>query len=100
MVTFTITPFPIYLAEAAKVTEVDYEDEMNGLESNDDESDGEMGMDDTEDGDEAESMKLQKLAAQVCQVLTDLPLPKMFFVLLKLSLCQFPCSLGKVLQIC
>ena len=69
MVTFTITPFPIYLAEAAKVTEVDYEDEMNGLESNDDESDGEMGMDDTEDGDEAESMKLQKLAAQVCQVL-------------------------------
>ncbi|XP_013630296.1 PREDICTED: importin beta-like SAD2 isoform X1 [Brassica oleracea var. oleracea] len=52
------------LAEAAKVTEVDYEDEMNGLESNDDESDGEMGMDDTEDGDEAESMKLQKLAAQ------------------------------------
>ncbi|KAL0673798.1 hypothetical protein Bca4012_001779 [Brassica carinata] len=31
---------------------------------NDDESDGEMGMDDTEDGDEAESMKLQKLAAQ------------------------------------
>ncbi|XP_048608383.1 importin beta-like SAD2 isoform X1 [Brassica napus] len=52
------------LAEAAKVTEVDCEDEMNGLESNDDESDGEMGMDDTEDGDEAESMKLQKLAAQ------------------------------------
>ncbi|KAF8079661.1 hypothetical protein N665_1010s0008 [Sinapis alba] len=54
------------LAEAAKVTEVDYEDEMNGLESDDDDdgSDGEMGMDDTEDGDEAESMKLQKLAAQ------------------------------------
>ncbi|CAH8330930.1 unnamed protein product [Eruca vesicaria subsp. sativa] len=55
------------LAEAAKVTEVDYEDEMNGLESDeeddDDGSDGEMGMDDTEDGDEAESMK-QKLAAQ------------------------------------
>ncbi|KAJ0261946.1 Importin beta-like SAD2 [Hirschfeldia incana] len=56
------------LAEAAKVTEIDYEDEMNGLESDEDEdddgSDGEMGMDDTEDGDEAESMKLQKLAAQ------------------------------------
>ncbi|KAL0710541.1 hypothetical protein Bca4012_017519 [Brassica carinata] len=56
------------LAEAAKVTEIDYEDEMNGLESDDDDdddgSDGEMGMDDTEDGDEAESMKLRKLAAQ------------------------------------
>ncbi|KAJ4866585.1 Importin beta-like SAD2 [Raphanus sativus] len=56
------------LAEAAKVTEIDYEDEMNGLETDEDEdddgSDGEMGMDDTEDGDEAESMKLQKLAAQ------------------------------------
>ncbi|CAN8315578.1 unnamed protein product [Cochlearia groenlandica] len=55
------------LAEAAKETEVDYEGEMNGLESDDDDdegSDGEMGMDDTEDGDEAESRKLQKLAAQ------------------------------------
>uniref|UniRef100_A0A1J3IJ64 Importin beta-like SAD2 n=1 Tax=Noccaea caerulescens TaxID=107243 RepID=A0A1J3IJ64_NOCCA len=56
------------LAEAAKETEVDYEDDMNGLESDDDDdddgSDGEMGMDATEDGDEAESRKLAKLAAQ------------------------------------
>ncbi|XP_010414101.1 PREDICTED: importin beta-like SAD2 isoform X3 [Camelina sativa] len=58
------------LAEAEKETEVDYEEEMNGLESDDDEdddddgSDGEMGMDDAEDGDEAQSVKLQKLAAQ------------------------------------
>ncbi|ESQ51750.1 hypothetical protein EUTSA_v10016172mg [Eutrema salsugineum] len=54
------------LAEAAKETEVDYEDEMNGLQSDDDDdddgSDGEM--EDTEDGDEAQSMKLRKLAAQ------------------------------------
>ncbi|EOA26503.1 hypothetical protein CARUB_v10022552mg [Capsella rubella] len=58
------------LAEAAKETEVDYEDEMNGLLSDDEDgddddgSDGEMGMDDAEDGDEAQSVKLQKLAAQ------------------------------------
>ncbi|CAN8285361.1 unnamed protein product [Cochlearia groenlandica] len=60
------------LAEAAKEAEVDYEAEMNGIDSDDDNddddedgSDGEMGMDDTEDGDEAQSMKqLQKLAAQ------------------------------------
>lgn len=70
---FTYIPFPIFLAEAAKETEVDYEDDMNGLESDDDDddddgSDGEMGMDATEDGDEAESRKLAKLAAQVCQV--------------------------------
>jgi hypothetical protein len=55
------------LAEAAKETEVDYEEEMNGLQSSDDDydddgSDGEM--DDTEEGDEAQSVKLQKLAAQ------------------------------------
>ncbi|CAF1824631.1 BnaCnng48460D [Brassica napus] len=41
---------------AAKETEVDYENEWNGLESNEDDdddgSDGEMGMDDIEDGDE------------------------------------------------
>lgn len=83
MVTFTIIPFRISLSEAAKVTEIDYEDEMNGLETDEDEdddgSDGEMGMDDTEDGDEAESMKLQKLAAQVCQVLVSLPLPNMLY---------------------
>ena len=70
MVTFTIIPFPIFLAEAAKEAEVDYENEMNGLDSDDEDdddgSDGEMGMDDTEDGDEAESMRLKKLAAQVC----------------------------------
>ncbi|KAG5396654.1 hypothetical protein IGI04_018468 [Brassica rapa subsp. trilocularis] len=56
------------IAEAAKETEVDYENELNGLESDEDDdddgSDGEMGMDDTEDGDEAESKKLKKLAAQ------------------------------------
>ncbi|XP_013636999.1 PREDICTED: importin beta-like SAD2 [Brassica oleracea var. oleracea] len=56
------------IAEAAKEAEVDYENEMNGLDSDDEDdddgSDGEMGMDDTEDGDEAESMRLKKLAAQ------------------------------------
>jgi len=55
VVTFTIIPFPIFLAEAAKEAEVDYENEMNGLDSDDEDddgSDGEMGMDDTEDGDE------------------------------------------------
>ncbi|CAF1824795.1 BnaC04g12980D [Brassica napus] len=56
------------IAEAAKETEVDYENELNGLESDEDDdddgSDGEMGMDDTEEGDEAESKKLKKLAAQ------------------------------------
>jgi len=71
MVIFTFIPFPIFLAEAAKETEVDYEEEMNGLQSSDDDydddgSDGEM--DDTEEGDEAQSVKLQKLAAQVCEV--------------------------------
>lgn len=40
----------------------------DGLQSDDDEADGsdrEMGFDD-EDGDEADSLRLQKLAAQVC----------------------------------
>lgn len=97
MVMFTYIRFPISLAEAAKEAEVDYEDEMNGLQSDDDDddddgSDGEMGMDDIEDGDEAQSAKLQKLAAQVCQVFTYFCEAWFFFLiffLLALTVSQF-----------
>lgn len=56
--------------EAAKDEEVEEDDEMDGYPSDedDDEGDGsdkEMGFD-AEDGDEVDSIKLQKLAAQVC----------------------------------
>lgn len=91
VVKFTFIPFPIFLTEAAKETEVDYEDEMNGLQSDDDDdddgdgSDGEMGMDDAEDGDEAQSVKLQKLAAQVCQVFVSTCFSKACFFLLELT---------------
>lgn len=93
VVMFTYIPFPIsiFLAEAAKETEVDYEDDMNGLESDDDDdddgSDGEMGMDATEDGEEAESRKLAKLAAQVCQVFGSTLLCQRCLC----NLCQFVC---------
>jgi len=55
--------------EAAKEEEAEDLDDMDGFQTDDedddaDESDKEMGVD-AEDGDEAESIKLQKLAAQV-----------------------------------
>ncbi|XP_059277351.1 importin beta-like SAD2 [Lycium ferocissimum] len=55
------------VAEAAKEDEAEDDDDMNGLQSDEDDdeegSDKEMG-DDVEEGDEAESIRLQKLAAQ------------------------------------
>ncbi|XP_059632843.1 importin beta-like SAD2 [Cornus florida] len=56
------------VAEAAKEEEVEDDDDMDGLQSDDEDDDGdgsdkEMGVD-AEDGDEADSIKLQKLAAQ------------------------------------
>lgn len=60
----------IVVAEAAKEEEAEDDDDMDGFQTDDDDdfgdgSDKEMGVD-AEDGDEADSMKLQKLAAQVC----------------------------------
>lgn len=60
------------LAEAAKEEEPEDDDEMDGFPTDDDDeygdgSDKEMGLD-AEDGDEIDSVKLQKLAAQVCPV--------------------------------
>ncbi|ONI29087.1 hypothetical protein PRUPE_1G180500 [Prunus persica] len=56
------------VAEAAKEEEAEDDDDMDGFQTDDDDdfgdgSDKEMGVD-AEDGDEADSMKLQKLAAQ------------------------------------
>ncbi|KAE8712327.1 Importin beta-like SAD2 [Hibiscus syriacus] len=53
------------VAEAAKEEEVEDDDDMDGFQTDDDEdaSDKEMGVD-TEDEDEADSLRLQKLAAQ------------------------------------
>ncbi|XP_048333366.1 importin beta-like SAD2 [Ziziphus jujuba] len=55
------------VAEAAKEEEAEDDDEMDGFqtddEDEDDGSDKEMGVD-AEDGDEADSLRLQKLAAQ------------------------------------
>lgn len=56
------------VAEAAKEEEAEDDDDMDGFGSDDDDEDGdvddrEMGLD-AEDGDEADSFKLQKLAAQ------------------------------------
>ncbi|KAK8556288.1 hypothetical protein V6N13_064338 [Hibiscus sabdariffa] len=56
------------VAEAAKEEEAEDDDGMDGFESDDDDddadgSDKEMGVD-AEDGDEADSIRLQKLAAQ------------------------------------
>lgn len=55
--------------EAAKEEEVEEDDDMDGYPSDEDDDDGdgsdkEMGFD-AEDGDEVDSIKLQKLAAQV-----------------------------------
>lgn len=56
-------------AEAAKEEEAEEDDDMDGFQTDEDDIDGdgsdkEMGID-AEDGDEADSIKLQKLAAQV-----------------------------------
>ncbi|XWS13240.1 hypothetical protein CRYUN_Cryun36dG0020500 [Craigia yunnanensis] len=56
------------VAEAAKEEEAEDDDDMDGFETDDDDddadvSDKEMGVD-AEDGDEADSIRLQKLAAQ------------------------------------
>ena len=54
--------------EAAKEEEAEDDDDMDGFQTDDDNGDGsdkEMGVD-AEDGDEADSIRLQKLAAQVC----------------------------------
>lgn len=56
------------VAEAAKEQEAEDDDDMDGFQTDDEDddvdgSDKEMGLD-TEDGDEADSIKLQKLAAQ------------------------------------
>ncbi|XVF37748.1 hypothetical protein REPUB_Repub20aG0036800 [Reevesia pubescens] len=52
------------VAEAAKEEEAEDDDDMDGFQTDDDDgSDKEMGVD-AEDGDEADSIRLQKLAAQ------------------------------------
>ncbi|XP_031375636.1 importin beta-like SAD2 isoform X2 [Punica granatum] len=56
------------VAEAAKVAEAEDDDDMDGFQTDDEDedvdgSDKEMGFD-AEDGDEADSIRLQKLAAQ------------------------------------
>lgn len=59
-----------YWAEAAKEEEAEDDDDgMDGFQTDDEDDDGdgsdkEMGVD-TEDGDEADSVRLQKLAEQV-----------------------------------
>lgn len=59
-----------YWAEAAKEEEAEDDDDgMDGFQTDDEDDDGEgsdkeMGVD-TEDGDEADSIRLQKLAEQV-----------------------------------
>lgn len=55
--------------EVAKQEDAEDDDDMDGLPTDDDDddvdgSDKEMGVD-AEDGDEADSLRLQKLAAQV-----------------------------------
>lgn len=56
----------ILLTEAAKEVDTENDDDMDGFQSDEDDdgSDKEMGVD-AEDGDEADSIRLQKLAAQV-----------------------------------
>ncbi|THF97629.1 importin beta-like SAD2 [Camellia sinensis] len=56
------------VAEAAKEEEAEDDDDMDGLQTDDEDDDGngsdkEMGVD-AEDGDEADSLRFQKLAAQ------------------------------------
>ncbi|GAB2295813.1 secondary alcohol dehydrogenase (SADH2) [Dionaea muscipula] len=57
------------VAEAAKEDEAEDDDDMDGFQTDDEDdvgdgSDNEMGAEEEEDGDEADSIKLQKLAAQ------------------------------------
>ncbi|KAJ4833603.1 secondary alcohol dehydrogenase (SADH2) [Turnera subulata] len=57
------------VAEAANAQEAEDDDDMDGFQTDDEDDDGEgsdkeMGLD-AEDGDEADSIKLQKLAAQL-----------------------------------
>lgn len=75
-----ILPFYVFTlsfaTEAAKEEEEDGEeeedDDMSNFQSDDeedgDDTDKEMGVE-AEDGDEAESLKLQKLAARVCKLI-------------------------------
>ncbi|PPD87278.1 hypothetical protein GOBAR_DD15763 [Gossypium barbadense] len=58
---------PVVATKAAKEEEAEDDDDMDGFQTDDDEDDGsdkEMGVD-AEDEDEADSMRLQKLAAQM-----------------------------------
>lgn len=60
----------LFVIEAAKKRDDTEEDqELQGTGSDDDDWDNELG-DDDEDNDEAASQKLQKLAAEVCQIHT------------------------------
>lgn len=74
----------VFLAAAAKEEEAEDDDDMDGFQTDDEDdgSDKEMGVD-TEDGDEADSLKFQKLAAQVhffflCNLAMSLPLKGFF----------------------
>ena len=64
---------PLHTEAAKEEEEVEEDDDMDGYQSNEDDdgdgSDKEMGFD-AEDGDEVDSIKLQKLAAQVCMCST------------------------------
>ena len=71
--------------ESAKEEEGEDDDDMDGLQTDDEDDDGdgsdkEMGLD-AEDGDEADSIRLKKLAAQVCTTSVYL-LKLLFFFLL------------------
>lgn len=61
--------FTCWMEEAAKEEEAEDDDDMDGFQTDDEDEDGdsdkEMGFD-AEEGDEADSIKLQKLAARVC----------------------------------
>lgn len=77
-------------AEAAKEEEAEDDDDMDGFQTDDEDDEGEvsdreMGVD-AEDGDEADSIKLQKLAAQVChcRACDAISLFIFFFILFKL----------------
>ena len=59
----------LLIAEAAKEEEAEDDDDMDGFQTDDEDEDGngsdkEMGVD-AEDGDEADSITLRKLAEQV-----------------------------------
>lgn len=59
-----------HFAEAAKEDEAEDDDDMDGFQTDDEDEDGngfekEMGVD-ADDGDEADTITLRKLAEQVC----------------------------------